>query len=188
MVFPEGTADEEAMKYSENAIREDVKAADEAEYFNELLTQRCGEDVDKLAAMVGRSREFCEGRLLLLRGDPEVFAALQSGDISLGVAEWLNRCKDATNRRVFLDSAVKSGATVNAMRQWVQQSNQFTELQETGPHGPMPLTPPPGAAPVYEPRCHFCNEGMDVGPLMTIFAHHTCERIFLRRLQEQQEG
>jgi hypothetical protein len=136
--------------------------------------------------MVGRSREFVEGRLLLLRGDGEVFAALQAGDISLGVAEWLNRCKDPINRKVFLDSAIKSGATVAAMREWVQRANQFQELQEAGPQGPVPLTPPPGAAPVHEIRCHFCNEGMDVGPLITIYAHQLCERIFRRRLEEQQ--
>jgi ParB family chromosome partitioning protein len=90
-VFPEGTLDEEALKVAENEEIEPVNAAAQATYYHELLTERCGGDVRRLVAMVRRTETFILDRLDLVRGDPDVLAALRAGRINLSVAKELNK-------------------------------------------------------------------------------------------------
>lgn len=120
-VFPDKGAALEAIKHAENRHRLDMTAAEEALYFADLLERDHGGDTDRLAAWLGETRAYVEGRLLLFQGDPLVFEALADERIKIGVAHELNKCTDELHRRMLLHNAIEGGATVALVSGWIQE-------------------------------------------------------------------
>lgn len=119
----------EAIRIHENIEREELHPADEAMFLSKVYV-RCGEDVDKVAAVVRKTRDYVERRLNLLRGSPKVFEALADKRINMGVAEELNRMKRAEDADWYLEHAVKAGASIRLMRQWRMEANARAELDD----------------------------------------------------------
>lgn len=183
LVFPEGTPAEEAMKVAENSARERVNPADEALYFNRLLTERCGNDTERLAGMVGLKLSFVEGRLDLLRGYPEVLEALQQRKINLAVAQELNRYKDAGFMKSHLSTAIETGARAKEVIRW------RTDVERLHANYPQPDTAP-GAAPAPamaappSMACLVCGESHDPYNLEMAYIHRggPCKGLLRRAL------
>lgn len=136
------TAD--AVKIHENLEREDLAPSDESIFYAELY-EKNGEDVDKVAELVKRSRSHVENRLNLIRGDKHVFDALAQGKISIGVAEELNRFAREDDRLFHLDYCTRTGATVAQARQWRLDANLRAERTTWA-------TEAPAAAPATSPE------------------------------------
>lgn len=169
-----------AAKVHENVIREDVSAADEAVYYGHLYEQH-GRDVDKVAHVVRRSRDYVEQRLLLLQGDPDVLAALAEGELTLGVGLELNKIESGQERAYYLHYARTSGATVRQMRTWRTEANVRAQLARAtasggGENAAAGTTEPvssvvPGYAAIAAPQelsggqelrpCLFCGEARE---------------------------
>lgn len=179
IVYPNTDAALEAIKFAENRHREELNPADEAIYFSELLEQQCDGDTDKLCALVGEKRPYVEGRLLLFRGDSEVFEALQAGRISIGVAHQLNKCTAAPYRRYLLHQAVVGGATVAVVSGWIMDwKNQ--QSFDARADNPAPIAPPSGA--VVETNyftCKICGRSDNVHLMRPINVHAHCELAIL---------
>src|SRR6266850_229781 len=107
----------EAIKLHENIHREDLNPADEAMFFLRIL-HLVGEDTDELAKQVKQSREYVEGRLNLLAGDPAILEALAKSEISFAVAQELNRFQQEWYRRDCLHHAIEGGASARLVRAW----------------------------------------------------------------------
>lgn len=185
IVRTDADLDFEALKVAENAEREDVNPAHEANYFQRLLTTRCGDDTDRLAKLVNRSREYVETRLLLLQGDPQILQAIADKKLALGVARELNGIKDPSIRAVCLQSAVSGGCTQRQARQWRLEYNGFSERQtesaaEAGAATPMPAQP---ADSIF--RCICCSGDDDVHLMKLVYVHDGCLRAVLRPLLGQ---
>jgi ParB/RepB/Spo0J family partition protein len=103
--------DLEFVKVLENEDRAPVNAADAAAYCMRLYRERCGEDVDRVCAIVRRSRRWVEDRLILFAGDEKVYDALKADKISHAVALELNRIENDGYRWHHLDQALKYGMT-----------------------------------------------------------------------------
>lgn len=148
----------EGQKYDTAVMRLNLSPAEEAAYFHELFLGECGQDIDVVAARVGRSRAYVDDRLQLLLGDPEILEAVRLEHIKLGVARLLNSIADESWRRYYLRHAIKSGSTVTAVALWVQ------EWKTThGDQVARPAQQPAAAAPVvttdYHPhRCYCCRQ------------------------------
>lgn len=180
LVYPEKTAALERLKYGENAWREDMRPSEEAIYFAELLERECGGDTDRLAALMNRTRAYVEGRLLLLQGDADVFAALDEGAIGVGHAEQLNRCGNAEHRRYLLHQAVTCGLTVGAL------ASAVSEWKHLHSHVAPPASDAPPAA-VDDPAplpsfftCVCCELTENPGNMRPFQIHTYCERAILR--------
>src|SRR5687767_1561266 len=106
----------EGIKHAENRFREEMSAAEEAVYFDELLNTSAGGDVDRVCEIVGERRAYVEDRLLLLTGSRAVFDALAEKKIKIGVALELNKVTDERVQRAILHDAVHSGYTVAVVR------------------------------------------------------------------------
>ncbi|HEY2938164.1 MAG TPA: ParB/RepB/Spo0J family partition protein [Gaiellaceae bacterium] len=142
----------DADRILENADRDDVAPTDEARYFARLMLEN-GNDVDKVCALARRPRGYVEGRLLLLQGDELVFAALEAGTITLGVASELNRFTREEGRRFHLDFAIRTGATVAQVREWRTRDNATPAVVVTpAAASPVvaPAVPGPASANPYE--------------------------------------
>ena len=177
-------ADPTAIKLHENLYRQELTPVEEAAFFAELLPS-CDNDTDKLCALVKQSRTYVEGRLLLLAGDPEVLAAVAQREISLGVAEELNKIKRETDRRWYLKWARETGATRATVRTW----RQISEAQvDPAPGAPaFRPTPPPVA---FTGRdifvCWICGEKEPVTDLEFHHLHRSC-RVRAERAMEKQD-
>jgi len=175
----------EAMKVSENSHREEVNAAEEAVYYERLLTEHCAGDVDVLCAMVRRTRVTVETRLLLLRGDPEVLAALQRRQLSIGVAQELNLIGDEGQRRMYLDAAVRGGATMRLVREWRSSYERLKAFQAGEAPPAEHYVPPPPQPPGSTLSCFVCDSNEDPHDLELIYLHRACKRLIVGRVMEQ---
>jgi ParB family chromosome partitioning protein len=182
VIRPLGPVDGEAIKDHENAFREDLNPAEQAKYYLALLEERCEGDVDKLCERVRRPRNFVEGRILLASGDAGVFEALSQGRIQIGVAVELNKVTDAGLRLVYLDAAVKGGASVALVREWRIKANSL--YQE-----PLPTLadqPPAGIldmpAPHLKNECFFCQSPEHMYLMDLVYLHRYCREAIVNRL------
>lgn len=182
IIYPSKDAALEAIKYAENRHREDLNPADEAIWFEELLERDAGGDTDALAHLLGETRSYIEGRLLLFRGDVKVFEQLQAGEITIGVAQQLNRCADERMRRYFLHQAILGGATVAVVSGWIQQWKQ----DQVYPSG-APAPAAPAAAPYVAPEtnyftCVCCGGTENVHQMQPMQVHTYCKLAVLDKL------
>lgn len=167
-----------AVTSHENAYREDVNPAEEAVYLQKVLDQECGGDVDRLCALTRQVRSYVEGRLLLLQGDPDVFEALRARRISMAVARELNKVSDRGYRMMYLDAAIRGGATARIVQEWRVQANQAAPAE----------APPPSSganqysglpAPVTTMTCLCCRSTAEPWNMELIPVHRRCRGMFV---------
>lgn len=165
-------ADPLALQLHENLYREELSPVEEAAWFAELLPD-CGDDTDHLAALVKQSRNYVESRLLLLQGDPEVTAAVAAHEISLGVAEELNKCVKAEDRAEGLMWARNGQMTVAQAKQWRVTRNMAAEVKPTA-EAPrtQSTTPAPPARDIFQ--CFLCGKSEPTTDLEFWHIHRFC--------------
>jgi ParB/RepB/Spo0J family partition protein len=184
-IYRAGTIPGEAAKAHENAFREDLNPAEEAIWFQTLYETECGQDTDKLAALVQRKRGLVEERLLLIQGDRDVFEAVRSGEIRLNVAEELNRIKDVPTRRMYLDVARRSSPSGAEVRRWriaYEQSVLFVGDMNRGAAVPGHVEPTKYESSM---RCFMCGEDTEAHTMIVLWVHGACKRIVLDKWLEQ---
>lgn len=170
----------EAIKLHENARREDLNPAEEALWFQNLLETQAGGDTSRLAELLGEGRQYVEARLVLLRDDPEVFAALRAGQITLTVASELNRFTDQGARRSHLEAAIKGGATGRLVREWrVAYERLVGKRAEVDSSGTANLggTVQPADSVL---TCLFCCSSADPHVMQLVYMHAHCLLAFER--------
>lgn len=145
----------DAIKIHENLEREELNPAEEGVFYAELY-EKLGQDVDRVAERVRKSRNYVEARLNLVRGDQAVFKVLTEGKITLGVAQELNQFTRDNDRSFHLDYGVRTGANVRTMRDWRMKANEradlFMGVTGQGGSGEVESTPPiapPQLGPKY---------------------------------------
>jgi ParB family transcriptional regulator, chromosome partitioning protein len=165
----------EFVKVLENEDRAPVNAADAAAYFMRLFTEKCGEDIDKVCARVRRERRYVEERILLFQGDEAVFVALKNGDISLGVAQELNKIVDRNYRLMELERAQKYGMTIKAAAEARKAANFATSGQApAGANGSgaaaIDVTPSPA-----QNICYICHRSDRPERMRYALVHEHCD-------------
>jgi ParB family chromosome partitioning protein len=174
----------QAVTVHENAYREDVNPAEEARYLAQLLEQECGGDVDRLCKLTRQARSYVEGRLLLLTGDPDVFEALRQRRISMAVSRELNKVTDRGYRMMYLDAAIRGGATARIVQEWRIQANLAAPV-EAPPVMPGENQYTGLPAPVTSMTCVCCNSAEEPWNMELIPVHRRCRGMFLQKHLEQ---
>lgn len=177
-----GLLDAEAIKVLENDVRENVNAAEAALYLARLYVERCDSDVDRVCALVRRSRKYVEDRLVLLHGDPEVFAALKAKRIRIGVALELNAITDRGYRLLHLDNALRHGLTTDAARQARRDANRAVEMGARG--ADTSALPVPDFSAPAEARnvCTVCLGSDHPERMRWVPVHEHCQLAVLEKL------
>ena len=161
-----------ALKLHENLYREELSPVEEAAFFAELLTQ-CDNDTDKLCQLIKQSRGYVEGRLRLLSGDPDVLAAVAGKEISLGVAEELNKMEHHEDRVYYLGWAKTTGATRAVVRGW----RATVTAQVPVAPGTAGIDPPSPSPAVTYPDifiCALCKHKEPITDLRPVHIHQFC--------------
>jgi ParB family chromosome partitioning protein len=170
----------QAVTIHENFFREDVNPAEEANYLAHLLEQECAGDVDRLCILTHQVRSYVEGRLLLLRGDPDVFDALRQRRLSMAVARELNRVTDRGYRMMYLDAAIRGGATARIVQEWrIQSESMAPAIAPPLTDGENQFTGLP--APITTMICLFCDSAAEPWEMELVPMHRRCRAIFLDR-------
>jgi ParB/RepB/Spo0J family partition protein len=174
-----------ALQLHENLYRQELTPVEEAAWFAELLPM-CGNDTDNLAALVKQNRGYVEKRLNLLHGDPEVLAAAAKHEITLGVAEELNKIATEKDRLYYLGWAKQTGATVGMVRQW--RGTILAALPPTPEGAGAGMTPAP---PVIQSRdifqCFLCRQSEPKTDLEFWHIHRFC-RLQVEARERSQES
>lgn len=174
-VYPTKDAALEGAKHAENRFREDLSPAEEASYFDDLLTRDCDGDVEKLCAQVGESFDYVSSRLLLFQGCKEVFAALAERKIKLGVAIELNKVTDEIVRRALLHDCIVGGATIAIARGMVADWKRTNDLGSQ-PLGEVAAASMPGPAPTSNYfTCACCGRTDNVHLMQPVNIHTHCK-------------
>lgn len=175
-VIVKGLVDPLSILIAENYHVETPNCVEEAEFYQRVLAERCGNDVDALVIVVGRRREYLEDRLNLLRGWPRVIDALKQKMISIAVARELNKMQHEGRMLQLLDVSIAQGATARQVSEWRRQYEQMgsfglpdegTEVQQDQPSAPVEA---------YQMKCWFCD-GTDDPHLMEMkWIHKHCDK------------
>jgi ParB/RepB/Spo0J family partition protein len=164
----------EALKYTENAEREQMRPTEEAIYFSELLERDCGGDTTTLAAQLSLTRDYVERRLLLFSGHREVFEALDTEQIGIGVAEQINKCDDPQHARFLLHEAIAFAWSVGFAAQQVHQWKVLRDFQTSAPAAPAAgsLAARPVADPYF--TCKVCGLTEHPDRMRPVQIHEYC--------------
>jgi len=171
----------EAVKVHANLHREDVNPGEQAVYFQQLLESQCNGDVDRLCELTSLRRPWVEERLCLLAGDPDVLEALRGRRISFAVAKELNRVKDRGYRMMYLDAAVRGGASARMVQEWRVKSEAFAPVEAPPPttgENQFTALPPP----ITQMCCLFCESPAEPWEMELVPMHRRCRAIFLDRI------
>jgi ParB family chromosome partitioning protein len=181
LVAEPADAHADVTKLSENLYRQELSPVEEGAYFAELF-EALGHDTDKVAARVGKRREYVESRLLLLQGDPEVLSALARKAVTLAVATELNKMSSPDDRAYYLAWAVTQGATAKLVRFWREGANarRAVEPPESPPGGEAALAPN-GPEDIF--RCYLCGEVEPRYDLAVVHVHRACRTIVERQAE-----
>ena len=175
-----GVLDAEAIKVLENDVRENANPADTAAYLMRLFTERCGEDVDQVCALVKRSRPYVEDRLILFAGDEAVFEALRAGQVRLGVALELNKITDAGYRAMYLNDAIRFGMTRDVAKDLRLRANRAV----TAPEGAAAAAAEAIAEQINPESpanvCTVCGKSDHRERMRWIVVHEHCDLSFLQ--------
>jgi ParB/RepB/Spo0J family partition protein len=149
-------ASPEAIKINSNLWRQDTNPVEEAGYFSALLPD-FGNDTDKLSKALGLTRNYVEGRLLLMQGDPDVLNAVAQHQVRLGVAAILNQMSSKDQRDYYLGWAIRTGCTIETARQWLQMAEATVNVAPVDPTAPqIPVAPVIPTRDIFE--CFVCGE------------------------------
>lgn len=167
--------DVEAIKILENDVREQVNAAEAGVYLKRLFETRAEHDIDKLCAIVRRSRSYVEDRILLVEGDTEVLRAVRKKLITFAVAKELARVKDVGYRRLYLQNAIEGGASAKVVHSWREKLELLSGAQPAREPGDADA-----AALVTEPApahlaCVCCRIVENTNRLKLVYLHDYCE-------------
>lgn len=187
-IYPDDPAIVDAVKLHENTKREDLNAADEAVWFAQLLEGQAGGDVDRLAELVHETRHYVETRLVLLRGDEEIFGALRRREINLAVAQELNKVRHHGQRRNFLEAAIKGGASARMVREWRNGWERIEAAQSGAPAGEGETPAPVEQFAGSSLNCLFCDSSEDPHTLQLVYMHTACRRVIERLFGQSLQG
>jgi len=176
-IWPENGVPNFAITAHENTGGEDVNPIEEGRYFERLLEEECGGDIELLAQGVRKHEGYINSRLSLLKGDPLVVQALAEDAISMGAAEELQKITHPPYRRLCLEVTIKQGAGVRQVREWrVLYNNMAAEgalaVPDQPPMGVAALPPPTTSV-----RCLFCHRDDDQHEMEIIYVHRSCMKV-----------
>jgi ParB family chromosome partitioning protein len=153
----------------ENMLREELTPAEEGMQFLDLV-DKFGWSMPDLQVKFGRSEQYINERVTLVRDFPDVMKHVAAREINWSQAKAIMRCKNAKWRPYLLEQAVVHGATARTLQQYVEQFRGQDLAAEAKPA----LHTPEHAAILLEPlkaRCIWCQRDDDQANMTELKIH-----------------
>lgn len=157
------------MMLDANVCREDVTPFEEGVQFLDLATKHQW-SMDQLMLTFGKSEDYINDRVDIVRKDQAVAEAVRDRRINLGQAKEVLKCADPAWRPVLLEQAAEFGATVKNLREMRHQHDRDLAAAQ----GDLPMNSPAWTTPaaVIAPEvCAWCGKDHDPANLVIIRVH-----------------
>lgn len=148
------------VKLHENLHRLDMNVMEEA-YFFERMKVSGGMSSEQIARSIGRSHDYVDDRLALLKYPADIQKELASNSVTISQAKELARIKDRRVMMTMMDVVKNKGMTVATLSKWVQDYHNTvdqTHVVEGATLPPIPDTSPH----VVMSKCTVCTQLVDV--------------------------
>jgi ParB family chromosome partitioning protein len=159
----------EAIQLHANQVHREMTPWEEHLFYARL----CNEfslSFEEVCTFTRRSEKYVSDRLLLGNLTEESKAALQSNQISFGVARELLRLKDPAWERYYLDLCLRTGTGTQVLHTWVtqqlQKQQQPTPAQIEQAQQPVINPPPPIVL-----MCAFCGGAPEGRGMTQVWVH-----------------
>lgn len=160
----------DALRAIENIQRIQLSATDEAQATKNIYVTN-GKDLDTTAKILGKTVGWVRTRLAVTRLPADVYHALDVGTITQGAALELAKILDADDRYMYLEWAMKSGATAAVVRLWVKDYNVAYKAGGRT-EATLPGEDRPQQVPIIMRSCTTCGMGHDLTEMTPI---HVCD-------------
>lgn len=169
IVHDENSPPPEAVKLKTNLLRQDNTDAEIAVWLGELA-QKHDYSLEQLCSMVGKSEGWVNDRVDLLRGDPDVLAALGNRRINFSQAKVLNRCKDKGWRDLGLHYAQSDHVPAPRLHEWLVRN--CPPVKPVATAQPTPQLAYSGIDPAAPGIvCDYCGGHKDPQNMVSLWLH-----------------
>lgn len=154
---------------AENLERQDVDPVDEATFITNFIA-KTGKSVDEVAKALKRSTGYVQTRLEVGSMPDYMKEYIKAGVLKLGVALALIKIDNESTRRVWVDLAVRDGASVAQAEYWL-----YDYERQKLPGGTISDTPPsdyvPGAPQAVMFTCAIDGQKYDARMFKTLMVY-----------------
>jgi len=112
----------EKIKLHENLKRRDLSHIDQAMTFSRLRTE-FNMTEQQISDLVGKSIPYISQHISLMASGDELVSAVQNGKVNFSVARELMQVDNEEDRSHLLNFAIKGGASVGTVKEWVQTAS-----------------------------------------------------------------
>lgn len=165
----------ETLKIHENLYREDVNVIDEA-HFIENAMKHLKIDIDKMAEVIGKSRNYVQSRLALLGYPDFLYNAIKDGTVSFSVGKKLAQIEDIPTLHQYVEYAANNGVTEDVASEWVRRWKTEKYSQPGAPVETIEKQAEIPEAPILKVVCGLCKVELPLREAKTFYAHFDCYR------------
>lgn len=163
----------EQSRFAENLQREQLSPMEEGIAI-QRYAESTGRDTHAIARALNRSEWWVNHRLALVRMQPELCDQVHAGKLPAGAALELAKIPDDRHRNYLLEYAVRSGASVAVIREWVNRW-ELDQLQNPGAEPSQPALPDAGQAIIIQMPCYLCGTAEDHRELLIARVCRKCD-------------
>ena len=160
-------------RFAENLQREQLSPMEEAVAINRYI-ERTGKTTKEVARALNRTEWWVSHRVALMQMPGELCDMVHTGKLPAGSALELAKVTDDEHRRYLLEYAVRSGANVGVIREWVNQW-EAQQLHNPAEKAPLPVMPDAGQEVIVTMPCYLCGTAHDYRQLIIARVCKTCD-------------
>ena len=182
------TADDELsekIKLHENLHRVNLSHIDQGYTFARLQTEfKLSES--QISKLVGKSIPYISQHISLITSGETLVKAVQNKDVSFSVARELMQIKNIDDQEHLLDYAIKGGASVSTVREWVNTANQ--ERAQKSNNKPLEITEDkyvPQSLPTF--TCQACEHSHLIKEMIIRRLCPECDNLIFSAIREEKE-
>lgn len=149
----------ESARFAENLQRSALSPMEEATSLARYI-ERTGKSTADVARAISRSTWWVEHRLALLDMPDRLCELTHTGELPAGAALELAKVTDTAHREYLTDFAVRSGAAVPVIREWVH-AWKLSHAKDPHAEPPKPDMPVEGETVTITIPCYLCGTPHD---------------------------
>jgi len=172
----------EQIKLHENLKRSQLSHVDQAMTFARLRSE-FNMTESEISQLSGKSIPYISQHINLLNADDTLITAVQSKSIKFSVARELMHVKNIETQKHLLGYAIKGGASVEIVRNWVQEA-RYEEERSEPVNTSQTLQPPTQTRPMTLFKCQTCESDSKIIEMCVLRVCPECNDLIFTVVRE----